>query len=88
MFLSLLLHMFSYKEKINKWWSILPSPPSFPFLSFPVSRFAKNCRFFQLLAFCLKSRRPETWTGFQPFFEYHISIQIHAKKNDQIMFSE
>ena len=51
------------------------------FLYFLVCRFTRNSRLCQLLALCLKCRRPEAWTGFQTFFEYQHSNL--CKKNDR-----
>ena len=51
--------------------SILTSLQSF--LYFPFNQFTMNCRLCQLLALYLKCHHPETWTGFQTFFEYQHS---------------
>ena len=51
------------------------------FLYFLVSRFMRSSRLCQLLALCLKCRRPGAWTGFQTFFEYQHSNL--CKRNDR-----
>ena len=53
--------------------SVLPCKQSKQFLHFPVSHFARDSRLCQLLALCLKCCRPETWAGFQAFFEFQHS---------------
>ena len=50
------------------------------FLYFPVSHFTMNCRLCQLLALCLKCHCPETWTGFQTFFECQHSNQYKKEQ--------
>ena len=55
-------------------------PLLFLFLYLLVSRFAKHCRICQLLALCLKCRRPETWTGFQTFFEFQHSNSYNKER--------